>query len=70
MIEKSVGVKNEKRRRIVEIRAGSRIPDCSHACGSCSPCKLVMISLTCVDEAETCPISYRCICNSKSYPVP
>ncbi|KAK3039558.1 hypothetical protein RJ639_027702 [Escallonia herrerae] len=22
--------------------AGSSLPDCSHACGSCSPCRLVM----------------------------
>ncbi|KAK2983209.1 hypothetical protein RJ640_013912, partial [Escallonia rubra] len=22
--------------------AGSNLPDCSHACGSCSPCRLVM----------------------------
>ncbi|KAG6604806.1 ELMO domain-containing protein A, partial [Cucurbita argyrosperma subsp. sororia] len=27
--------------------AGSRLPDCSHACGSCAPCRLVM-----VDEDE------------------
>ncbi|KAG7011966.1 Protein EPIDERMAL PATTERNING FACTOR 1, partial [Cucurbita argyrosperma subsp. argyrosperma] len=24
--------------------AGSSLPDCSHACASCSPCRLVMIS--------------------------
>ncbi|KAM7275477.1 hypothetical protein ACFE04_017343 [Oxalis oulophora] len=24
--------------------AGSRLPDCSHACGSCSPCRLVMVN--------------------------
>ncbi|XP_072952307.1 uncharacterized protein [Typha angustifolia] len=52
--------------------AGSRLPDCSHACGSCSPCRLVMVSFVCADleEAETCPMAYRCMCNSKSYPVP
>lgn len=52
--------------------AGSRLPDCSHACGSCSPCRLVMISFVCaaVQEAETCPMAYRCMCNNKSYPVP
>ncbi|KAI7740985.1 hypothetical protein M8C21_006896, partial [Ambrosia artemisiifolia] len=22
---------------------GSRLPDCTHACGSCSPCRLVMV---------------------------
>ncbi|XP_043690100.1 protein EPIDERMAL PATTERNING FACTOR 1-like [Telopea speciosissima] len=52
--------------------AGSSLPDCSHACGSCSPCKLVMVSFMCssLAEAETCPMAYKCMCNSKSYPVP
>ncbi|KAJ3705055.1 hypothetical protein LUZ61_008760 [Rhynchospora tenuis] len=52
--------------------AGSRLPDCSHACGSCSPCRLVMISFVCasLEEAETCPMAYKCMCRSKSYPVP
>ncbi|XP_048137876.1 uncharacterized protein LOC115728634 isoform X1 [Rhodamnia argentea] len=52
--------------------AGSSLPDCSHACGSCSPCRLVMVSFVCasVQEAETCPMAYKCMCNKKSYPVP
>ncbi|KAK1260338.1 Protein EPIDERMAL PATTERNING FACTOR 1 [Acorus gramineus] len=52
--------------------AGSRLPDCSHACGSCSPCRLVMVSFVCasLEEAETCPMAYKCMCHSKSYPVP
>ncbi|KAI3440727.1 Epidermal patterning factor-like protein, partial [Psidium guajava] len=52
--------------------AGSSLPDCSHACGSCSPCRLVMVSFVCasVQEAETCPMAYKCMCNNKSYPVP
>ncbi|XP_058773887.1 protein EPIDERMAL PATTERNING FACTOR 1 [Vicia villosa] len=52
--------------------AGSRLPDCSHACGSCSPCKLVMVSLVCASlaEAESCPMAYKCMCHNKSYPVP
>ncbi|KAL7219195.1 hypothetical protein ACSBR2_012300 [Camellia fascicularis] len=52
--------------------AGSRLPDCSHACGSCSPCRLVMVSFVCASlaEAETCPIAYKCMCKSKSYPIP
>ncbi|KAL4619534.1 hypothetical protein ACB092_06G086200 [Castanea dentata] len=53
--------------------AGSRLPDCTHACGSCSPCRLVMVSFVLcasLTQAETCPISYRCMCNGKSYPVP
>lgn len=61
------------RGRTLEIAAGSRLPDCLHACGSCSPCTLVMVSLACashVDDAESCPVSYRCMCKSKSYPVP
>ncbi|XP_059274619.1 protein EPIDERMAL PATTERNING FACTOR 1-like [Lycium ferocissimum] len=52
--------------------AGSRLPDCSHACGSCKPCRLVMVSFVCssLDEAEPCPVSYKCMCHNKSYPVP
>ncbi|XP_022727412.1 protein EPIDERMAL PATTERNING FACTOR 1-like [Durio zibethinus] len=52
--------------------AGSSLPDCSHACGSCTPCRLVMVSFVCasLEEAETCPMAYKCICNNKSYPVP
>ncbi|KAB1227890.1 Protein EPIDERMAL PATTERNING FACTOR 1 [Morella rubra] len=52
--------------------AGSSLPDCSHACGSCSPCRLVMVSFVCssLEEAETCPMAYKCMCNNKSYPVP
>ena len=63
----------EKRGRMLEVGAGSRLPDCSHACGSCTPCRLVMVSFVCttsLTEPESCPISYRCICNTKSYPVP
>ena len=51
--------------------AGSSLPDCSHACGSCSPCRLVMVSFVCAsEEAETCPMAYKCMCKNKSYPVP
>nr|DAD20871.1 TPA_asm: hypothetical protein HUJ06_022334 [Nelumbo nucifera] len=52
--------------------AGSSLPDCSHACGSCTPCRLVMVSFVCASlaEAETCPMAYKCMCNRKSYPVP
>ena len=55
----------------VEI-AGSSLPDCSHACGSCTPCRLVMVSFVCaaLEEAETCPMAYKCMCKNKSYPVP
>ncbi|KAH1144120.1 hypothetical protein AAZX31_12G191700 [Glycine max] len=52
--------------------AGSRLPDCSHACRSCSPCRLVMVSFVCASlaEAESCPMAYKCMCHNKSYPVP
>ncbi|KAJ4828458.1 hypothetical protein Tsubulata_005684 [Turnera subulata] len=62
----------EERVRPLQI-AGSRLPDCSHACGSCSPCRLRIISSLCASLAhssETCPVTYRCICNNKYYPVP
>ncbi|KAJ4963668.1 hypothetical protein NE237_023607 [Protea cynaroides] len=38
---------------------GSSLPDCSHACGPCSPCKRVMVSFDCSNSAESCPIVYR-----------
>ncbi|GFP78798.1 protein epidermal patterning factor 1 [Phtheirospermum japonicum] len=52
--------------------AGSSLPDCTHACGSCTPCRLVVVSFVCssIEEAETCPIAYKCMCHNKSYPVP
>ncbi|KAG8364678.1 hypothetical protein BUALT_Bualt18G0023500 [Buddleja alternifolia] len=52
--------------------AGSRLPDCTHACGSCTPCRLVMVSFVCssLEEAETCPMAYKCMCHNKSYPIP
>ncbi|PSS16312.1 MEPF1 like [Actinidia chinensis var. chinensis] len=52
--------------------AGSTLPNCSHACGSCLPCQLVTVSFVCASlaEAETCPMAYKCMCNNKSYPVP
>ncbi|KAF7139172.1 hypothetical protein RHSIM_Rhsim07G0198700 [Rhododendron simsii] len=47
---------------------GSSLPDCSHACGPCFPCKRVMISFKC--STESCPIVYRCMCRGKYYHVP
>ncbi|CAF2050050.1 hypothetical protein BRARA_I04679 [Brassica rapa] len=66
-----VGMKRQRRPDTVQV-AGSRLPDCSHACGSCSPCRLVMVSFVCasIEEAETCPMAYKCMCKNKSYPVP
>ncbi|KAG8043630.1 hypothetical protein GUJ93_ZPchr0458g22706 [Zizania palustris] len=48
---------------------GSSLPDCSHACGPCSPCIRVMVSFKC-SIAEPCPMVYRCMCKGKCYPVP
>ncbi|GAV81431.1 hypothetical protein CFOL_v3_24886 [Cephalotus follicularis] len=48
---------------------GSSLPDCSHACGPCFPCKRVMVSFKC-SIAESCPIVYRCTCKGKYYHVP
>ncbi|CAN6979819.1 hypothetical protein IGI04_038358 [Brassica rapa subsp. trilocularis] len=64
-------MKRQRRPDTVQV-AGSRLPDCSHACGSCSPCRLVMVSFVCasIEEAETCPMAYKCMCKNKSYPVP
>ncbi|CAB4319940.1 unnamed protein product [Prunus armeniaca] len=48
---------------------GSSLPDCSHACGPCFPCKRVMVSFKC-SVSESCPIVYRCTCRGKYYHVP
>ncbi|ESW05370.1 hypothetical protein PHAVU_011G174100 [Phaseolus vulgaris] len=48
---------------------GSALPDCSHACGSCFPCKRVIVSYKCM-IAESCPVVYRCMCKGKYYRVP
>ncbi|XP_027356598.1 protein EPIDERMAL PATTERNING FACTOR 2-like [Abrus precatorius] len=48
---------------------GSTLPDCSHACGSCFPCKRVIVSYKCL-IAESCPVVYRCMCKGKYYHVP
>ncbi|WVZ02894.1 hypothetical protein V8G54_023700 [Vigna mungo] len=45
---------------------GSALPDCSHACGSCFPCKRVIVSYKCM-VAESCPVVYRCMCKGKYY---
>ncbi|GER26311.1 epidermal patterning factor 1 [Striga asiatica] len=61
-----------KRADTMPFAAGSSLPDCTHACGSCTPCRLVVVSFVCssLEEAETCPISYKCMCHNKSYPIP
>ncbi|KAL2497038.1 Protein EPIDERMAL PATTERNING FACTOR 2 [Abeliophyllum distichum] len=47
---------------------GSSLPDCSHACGPCVPCKRVIVSFKC--STESCPVVYRCMCKGKYYHVP
>ncbi|KAF8018265.1 hypothetical protein BT93_H3226 [Corymbia citriodora subsp. variegata] len=47
---------------------GSSLPDCSHACGACVPCKRVIVSYKC--SVESCPVVYRCMCKGKYYHVP
>ncbi|KAL5216587.1 hypothetical protein ABZP36_007988 [Zizania latifolia] len=49
---------------------GSRLPDCTHACGPCSPCRRVMVSFRCAEAAESCPIAYRCMCRGRFFRVP
>ncbi|CAN8303518.1 unnamed protein product [Cochlearia groenlandica] len=49
--------------------SGSSLPDCSYACGACSPCKRVMISFQC-SVPESCSVIYRCTCKGKYYHVP
>ncbi|KAK8918490.1 Protein EPIDERMAL PATTERNING FACTOR 2 [Platanthera zijinensis] len=48
---------------------GSSLPDCSHACGPCFPCKRVMVSFEC-SVAESCPMVYRCVCKGRFFHVP
>ena len=72
IIEEQIKIGRTRTARPLQVAAGSRLPDCSHACGSCSPCRLVVVSYMCssLTQSETCPISYKCVCNNKSYPVP
>ncbi|XP_016472182.1 protein EPIDERMAL PATTERNING FACTOR 2 [Nicotiana tabacum] len=77
------GTKMDKQNHIVHLKeerkrdqlgmalypTGSSLPDCSHACGPCFPCKRVMVSFEC-SIAESCPIVYRCMCRGKYYHVP
>ncbi|KAF8104136.1 hypothetical protein N665_0178s0020 [Sinapis alba] len=64
--------KEIKEKRGVEMEmypTGSSLPDCSYACGACSPCKRVMISFQC-SVAESCSVIYRCTCKGRYYHVP
>ncbi|ESQ28022.1 hypothetical protein EUTSA_v10019790mg [Eutrema salsugineum] len=54
---------------VLDVASGSSIPDCSHACGPCRPCKLVVVSSTC-SASEACPVVYKCLCKGKYYHVP
>ncbi|XP_040997257.1 protein EPIDERMAL PATTERNING FACTOR 2-like [Juglans microcarpa x Juglans regia] len=49
-------------------QTGSSLPDCSHACGPCSPCKRMLVGLKCF--TESCPTVYKCMCKGKYYPIP
>jgi len=49
---------------------GSRLPDCAHACGPCSPCRRVIVSFRCALASESCPIAYRCLCRGRFFRVP
>ncbi|WZY76647.1 hypothetical protein YC2023_023031 [Brassica napus] len=64
-------LKNVTLTHVVDVASGSSIPDCSHACGSCTPCKLVVVSSKCsASESEACPVVYKCLCKGKYYHVP
>ncbi|CAD6259380.1 unnamed protein product [Miscanthus lutarioriparius] len=69
---RSRGGKDDLVLREEVVRAtGSSLPDCSHACGACSPCSRVMVSFKCsASEPLPCPMVYRCMCRGKFYPVP
>uniref|UniRef100_A0A7N0U2W8 Epidermal patterning factor-like protein n=1 Tax=Kalanchoe fedtschenkoi TaxID=63787 RepID=A0A7N0U2W8_KALFE len=56
----------------LQVAVGSGLPDCSHACGACRPCRLAMVSFICatIQEAETCPMAYKCMCRERAFPVP
>ncbi|KAF8062824.1 hypothetical protein N665_1195s0011 [Sinapis alba] len=57
--------------RLDYVASGSSIPDCPHACGPCTPCKLVVVSSKCsASESEACPVVYKCLCKGKYYHVP
>ncbi|KAL4197641.1 hypothetical protein AMTRI_Chr04g252070 [Amborella trichopoda] len=67
---KGSGLEERKVKESIEIDAsGSSLPDCSHACGACFPCKRVMVSFKCA-IAESCPIVYRCTCKGRYFHVP
>ncbi|KAJ9146035.1 hypothetical protein P3X46_028353 [Hevea brasiliensis] len=61
------GAREEQRMEVYP--TGSSLPDCSHACGPCVPCKRVMVSFKC-SIGESCPIVYICLCKGKYYHVP
>ncbi|KAB2092984.1 hypothetical protein ES319_A02G067000v1 [Gossypium barbadense] len=64
-----VQVNTEEGRGMEMYTTGSSLPDCTHACGACFPCKRVMVSFKC-SMTESCPIVYKCMCKGKYYHVP
>ncbi|KAK7257063.1 hypothetical protein RIF29_30762 [Crotalaria pallida] len=70
--EEKVAIKEEGAKEDMGMElypSGSILPDCSHACGPCFPCKRVIVSYKCL-IAESCPVVYRCMCKGKYYHVP
>ncbi|CAN6248904.1 unnamed protein product [Urochloa humidicola] len=71
---RSTGASPEEGGRPVEREelwaTGSRLPDCAHACGPCSPCRRVMVSFMCAQASESCPVAYRCMCRGRFFRVP
>ncbi|KAK1405594.1 Epidermal patterning factor-like protein [Heracleum sosnowskyi] len=65
-------IRSRNEARVEELYpTGSSLPDCSHACGPCSPCKRVMVSFKCsISVSEPCPVVYRCMCHGRFYHVP
>ncbi|OEL26867.1 hypothetical protein BAE44_0012115 [Dichanthelium oligosanthes] len=70
--EGPVAVEDEEGELWAKERAatGSRLPDCAHACGPCSPCRRVMVSFMCAQASESCPVAYRCMCRGRFFRVP
>jgi hypothetical protein len=60
--------------KLVRRLIGSSAPDCGHACGACSPCKIRTVSYECSNDvgshAEACPLGYLCICHGRTFPIP
>ncbi|GER41995.1 protein EPIDERMAL PATTERNING FACTOR 2 [Striga asiatica] len=67
--ESKMQQKSERGMELEVYLTGSSLPDCSHACGPCTPCHRVIVSFT-KCSVESCPVIYRCMCKGKYYHVP